>query len=214
MAKYHQQYPGVEFNIRLHPFQLNGLLTETPVSRREWGEKKFGAERWAAVSASLRDKFRGVGIEPATDSYMSSSHLAHRLTEYAHEVKPASQLGVAMDLFALYHINGTHLSDKAALATLATKHGLFKNPDEARVWLDGPGSDLTVKKAYQRAQRNGITGVPFFVFQDKYAASGAMGVDEFVNIITEITKREKSSSPQPMAVTGDQCIIQNPQLPV
>jgi len=168
----------------MHAFQLNGVLTETPVSRREWGECKFGAERWKAVSASLCSKFGAVGIKVNPDGYMSSSHLAHRLTEYAAEVKPEIQLPLSMDLFTLHHVQGTHLSDKIALSNLAVKYGLFADPADALAWLNSKGSDLEVKKAYQRAQRSGITGVPFFVFQDKYAASGAMGVDEFVNVST------------------------------
>jgi predicted DsbA family dithiol-disulfide isomerase len=191
--KYRESDPTpLECEVVLHPFQLNGVLTETPVWRREWGESKFGADRWAAVSGSLCAKFHAVGIKANPDGYMSSSHLAHRLTQYAAEVKPEAQLPLSMDLFTLHHVQGVHLSDKAALATLAVNRGLFPDAQTATAWLDGRGCDLEVKKAYQNAQRNGITGVPFFVFQDKYAASGAMGVEEFVGV-----SRKGKAQPRP-----------------
>lgn len=113
---------------------------------------------------------------------MSQSHLAHRLTEYAGQVNPSVQLALAMDIFNLYHVEGVHLSERNALAKIGVKHGLFASEDAGLAWLAGGACDLEVKKAYQTAQRMGITGVPFFVFQDKYAASGAMGVDEFVDV--------------------------------
>jgi predicted DsbA family dithiol-disulfide isomerase len=124
---------------------------------------------------------------------MSQSHLAHRLTEYAGQLKPESQLAVSMDIFDLYHVNGVHLSDREGLAEIGVKHGLFSDKDGGLAWLAGNACDLEVKKQYQTAQRMGITGVPFFVFQDKYAASGAMGVDEFVEVsrcsVSEVWER-------------------------
>lgn len=117
-----------------------------------------------------------------TDGAISQSHLAHRLTEYTGQIKPASQLAVSMDIFNLYHVTGVHLSDRDGLAEIGVKHGLFADKDGGLAWLAGNACDIEVKKQYQTAQRMGITGVPFFVFQDKYAASGAMGVDEFVEV--------------------------------
>lgn len=143
---------------------------------------KFGAERWETVTASLGAKFRAVGINATSNGLLASSHLAHRLTEYAWKVDPSVQAPLSMDIYALHHIKGMHTSNKHALAGIATKHGLFESEAEALEWLNGNDCDCETKQAYQRAQRTGITGVPFFVFQDKYAASGAMGVEEFVKV--------------------------------
>lgn len=59
---------------------------------------------------------------------------------------------------------------------------LFPTGAHARQWLDSDEGDAEVRRAYTSAHRLGVTGVPFFVFQQKYAASGAMGVDEFVKV--------------------------------
>lgn len=130
---------------------------------------------------------------------MSQSHLAHRLTEYAGQVKPASQLQVAMDIFNVYHVDGVHLSCKDSLAAIAVKNGLFETTQEAATWLAGNACNVEVKKKYGVAQRLGITAVPFFVFNDKYAASGAMGVDEFVNVGRggEALTLDSGRNPQP-----------------
>lgn len=180
--KYRQKDPTLCIEIHMHPFQLNGLITETPIKRQDFGERKFGKARWDAINASLVDKFKSVGIDFQTDSYMSSSHLAHRLAALCADKKPEEEVSLAMDFYDMHHVQGIHCSDKEALARIAVKHGLFNTEQEAVNWLNSSEYDLQVKKCYQKAQQNGITGVPFFVFQDKYAASGAMGVDEFVQV--------------------------------
>ena len=260
--KYRQKDPTLCIEIHMHPFQLNGLITETPIKRQDFGERKFGKARWDAINASLVDKFKSVGIDFQTDSYMSSSHLAHRLAALCADKKPEEEVSLAMDFYDMHHVQGIHCSDKEALARIAVKHGLFNTEQEAVNWLNSSEYDLQVKKCYQKAQQNGITGVPFFVFQDKYAASGAMGVDEFVQvslshsrasgwsvdraalnicpaegirsvranrshesgsrrpstaapscakltlqILSEVSRREKSLSPPPLQVSGDTCAV-------
>ncbi|KAL1409477.1 hypothetical protein Q8F55_003460 [Vanrija albida] len=209
ITRYREQNPQpLDINIRIHPFQLNNMLTDEPESREEWAVRKFGPEQAIALRSCLNDKFATVGLpEIVSGGQLSSSHHAQRITEYAGHIRPEAQLPLVMELCEATHIEGTAPSDKDVLARVSTKHGLFSSEEEAREWLDSNAYDIEVRKAYQNAQKQGITGVPFFVFQDKYAASGAMGVDEFVNIIGEIFKREKDSSPQPLMVVGDQCDI-------
>lgn len=123
-------------------------------------------------------------------SLVANTHLAHRLTEYAAEVKPAAQLPLAMDLFADNHFHGVSPTDRDALAALGVKHGLFPDAPAARAWLAGTGSDAAVRAAYAAARRRGVSGVPFFLFQDKYPASGAAGVDEFSRILAQVARAE------------------------
>jgi len=113
---------------------------------------------------------------------MSSSHLAHRLQSYALLHYPEHQFNLCIDMLTAYHIDGRHPSDRDLLADLAVKHRIFPDYDFVMAWLDGDECDAEVRRAYVTAHRLGVTGVPFFVFQDRWAASGAMGVDEFVQV--------------------------------
>lgn len=54
--------PDLRIEVHMHPFQLNGLITDTPIKRSEFGERKFGKERWDAINHSLVEKFKSVGI--------------------------------------------------------------------------------------------------------------------------------------------------------
>lgn len=87
-----------------------------------------------------------------------------------------------MNLFEAHHLDGQHLSDKDFLTYQAMLFNLFPTGTKAREWLDGDECDAEVRRAYTSAHRLGVTGVPFLVFQQRYAASGAMGVDEFVKV--------------------------------
>jgi predicted DsbA family dithiol-disulfide isomerase len=87
-----------------------------------------------------------------------------------------------MDLLTAYHQSGFPPSDRPTLADIAVKHGVFPSRDDALRFLKSDECDAAVRRAYVIPNRLGITGVPFFVFQDRYAARGAMGVDEFVRV--------------------------------
>lgn len=101
---------------------------------------------------------------------------------YALRTDPTAQLPLAMNLFEAHHLDGQHLSDRDFLTYQAMLFNLFPTGTQARQWLDSDECDAEVRRAYSSAHRLGVTGVPFFVFQQKYAASGAMGIDEFVKV--------------------------------
>jgi len=128
------------------------------------------------------------------DGMISNSHLTHRLLTYALLHFPQRQLALALDLFTAYHSDGIHPADIPTLAQLAAKHEIFSSPLDAEAWLEGSELDVEVKRAYVTARRLGVTGVPFFVFQDRWAASGAMGVEEFVQLLEDISRREGGGS--------------------
>ena len=41
---------------------------------------------------------------------------------------------------------------------------------------------MEVEKAYERAKMMGVTGVPFVIVQDKWATSGAVGEEGFLEV--------------------------------
>ncbi len=67
-----------------------------------------------------------------------------------------------------------------------------------------------VQRDIEQAQRYGINGVPFFVFNHKYAVSGAQDSSIFVQALqqslAECTNATTArSSPPPPAAAGDVC---------
>ncbi|ORY34993.1 thioredoxin-like protein [Naematelia encephala] len=219
IEKYNTSQPSRQLvpHVRILPFQLSGELSATPIDRNTYLSQKLGEARHAAVERNLDEKFRTVGLERSKNGEISSSHHAQRLEAYALFNSPPNHLPLGLDILKSYHIDGIHNSHIPTLARLAVKHGLFQTESIAETWLASDALDMEVRRAYVTAHRLGVTGVPFFVFQGKWAASGAMGVDEFVTLLEEIVKREDepSLSPSPTdtltsgevvgKVTAEQC---------
>jgi predicted DsbA family dithiol-disulfide isomerase len=86
-------------------------------------------------------------------------------------------------LFIAYHTDGIHPSDLDTLANIAMKYELFANAQEAKAWLEtGDEYDEEVKKGYNSARAMGVSGVPFFIVDNKYAISGAVGEEAFTDV--------------------------------
>ncbi|RSH94154.1 hypothetical protein EHS25_003957 [Saitozyma podzolica] len=213
VEKFRALHPSVclEPTIRFLPFELNPGLSEVPVSRRLVLEKKFGKERATAIIAMVDEKLRALGVEPhrgnpdplrASDTLTSSTHLVHRLQTYTLLHHPDLQLALAMDLLTAYHQSGFPPSDRQTLADIAVKHRVFPSRDDALRFLEGDECDAAVRRAYVISHTLGVTGVPFFVFQDQYAARGAMGVDEFVSSDADETHTlSPRGNPNPLSKT-------------
>ncbi|KAK8849432.1 hypothetical protein IAR55_004764 [Kwoniella newhampshirensis] len=206
--QYKSTHPSApEFNIRFLPYQLDPTMSETPIPRTQYLAKKFGAERVEPINKAMEAKFEAIGLKGDFNGPVSNSHLAHRLLSWASRRAPQNQFALSMDLFEGFHCNRHHTSDRAWLASLGVKHGLFRDEQEGLEWLDSETCEEEVKGAYRRAKEAGITGVPFFVFQDKYAASGAAGTDEFVKLLEEIIRleTENKTATTKTEVNGDAC---------
>lgn len=117
---------------------------------------------------------------------ISSTHIAHRLLTYAAEHSPSTQAALSDDLMLSHHARGRSPSDLPTMASLAVKHSVFPTEEAALAFLKGNELDGEVKKGYDKAQRMGITGVPFFVFDGKFGVSGAIGEEGFQEVCLQL----------------------------
>ncbi|WWC93113.1 uncharacterized protein L201_008079 [Kwoniella dendrophila CBS 6074] len=208
VEKYKSNNPSsTEYQIRLLPYQLDPSLTEEPKSRIEEYNKKFGPEKAQQIMSSMGPRLENLGYKCDYGGTVSSTHLVHRLQTYVLMTKPEVQIPLAMDIFKGFHGYQKDPNDKQWLSSLSIQHGIFKTEDEAVNWLNGKDLDEQVKQSYLIARKLGVTGVPFFLFQDKYAASGAMGEDEFVKLLEEIDRRESTpkQDQHPVLARGESC---------
>lgn len=139
-----------------------------------------------------------VGSDPRPPpTFISSTHLAHRLVTYAlvqssstatssdpYSPNPLNNapLSLALDIFEAHHLYSQSPSHRPTLTALAVKHGLFPSERDAAEWLDGDQLDFEVRRAYPSSGRVGVTGVPFWVIEGRWAVSGAIGVEGFVKV--------------------------------
>jgi len=100
---------------------------------------------------------------------------AHRLLQFA--LQRGGQHDLLGALMTGYFRDGMEVSDRARLAEVATGVGL--PTDEVVRVLAGDDYADAVRADEERASQLGITGVPFFLIEGRYAIPGAQPIERF-----------------------------------
>ncbi len=161
--------PAVEVHWR--PFQLDATIPEGGMDRRDYLERKFGADRADSVYDRVREAGAEEGIAFAFDRIERSPNTlnAHRVIRWAGE--DGRQDAVVERLFSLYFLEGANLSDPAVLVEAARDCGL--DADRVSELLASDADKDAVREEIALAQRMGVTGVPCFIVAGRYAVMGA-----------------------------------------
>ena len=183
-----RERPGLEAEVHWRPFQLQPGMPEGGLPWSEFVRRKFGGV------ASARAAFEHVvaagepdGVRFDFDRVASAPNTvdAHRLILFAAE--RGLRWETADALFRAYFTEGKDLNDHEQLLELATGVGL--DAGEVRGYLDGAGGVDEVLASQEEAGRLGIAGVPFYVFDGRYALSGAQPVEVFLRAIDAAASR-------------------------
>lgn len=118
---------------------------------------------------------------------------AHELLHFAKA--HGKQVEMVDRLFQAYFEDGKHVGQVSQLAALAAEVGL--DADEATRALESGQLAAEVAADISQARDLGITGVPFFVFNEKYAISGAQAPDGFLEVLNKVAA-------EAAAETGDE----------
>jgi predicted DsbA family dithiol-disulfide isomerase len=137
-------------------------------------------ERGAAVGLT----FNFEAIEKAPNTLLS-----HRLVYLTPEAQRPALLEA---LFAAYFEHGQDIGDAAVLADVAASVGLDGPATAAALAGDGGTTEVLADVAY--ARQVGISGVPFFIFNQRYALSGAQPVEVMRRVLEEIRVKESTDS--------------------
>lgn len=107
---------------------------------------------------------------------------AHRLTKFA---KAQGKEGEMLEtLYKAYFEEGKLISDEATLLELGISIGL-NEAEVQEVLQDGTRYLADVREDENEAGQYGITSVPYFVLNDKYAIKGAQPVELFIKALTD-----------------------------
>jgi predicted DsbA family dithiol-disulfide isomerase len=87
-------------------------------------------------------------------------------------------------LFAAYFTEGKNLDDLDVLAQLGAEIGLDAAEVKQTLGTDAFVQEVRIDE-YQ-ARQIGVRGVPFFVFEDKYAVSGAQPAELFQEVLEKV----------------------------
>ncbi|WP_411170085.1 DsbA family oxidoreductase [Clostridium sp. MB05] len=119
----------------------------------------------------------------------TNSFDAHRMIHFANKYRKMEEM--TEGLFKAYFTDSKDVSDYEILANIVASIGLDK--EEALEVLNNNDYEESVRRDEKRGSQLGITGVPFFVFNDKFAVSGAQSTDIFLNALNKVLEDEKIS---------------------
>ncbi|RRB07642.1 DsbA family oxidoreductase [Larkinella rosea] len=180
-----------------HSFQLNPDLTYQPnKSFYDYvAELKGQTREWSIqVHKTLVQTAKYAGLDYRLDQAKVTNSLdAHRLIQLAKKYNLTNDLEERF--FRAYFTEGALLSDHQTLLTLSTETGL--QPDVVKQVLQSDLYKDKVRQDAQRVRQMGATGVPFFVFNQTQAVSGAQQPKVFAQALAAAyeqwvqTKNEK-----------------------
>ena len=134
---------------------------------------------------------------------VANSFDAHRVVQLAKK----HGKGDAMEerLFRAYFTEGLNTADHETLLKLGTDIGL--DADEVKQVLASDQYTAEVKQDISEARQVGVTGVPFFVFNQKYAVSGAQAPETFLGALQKSFGEWEAASntAEPVTIGGPAC---------
>ena len=174
-----EQAEDIEVEVRWRPFQLDPTIPDEGVDREDYFREKFGdLTRVAAIHERLKELGDGVGIRFAFERIARTPNTldAHRLIRWA-SIEGHGE-AVVEKLFSLFFEDGADLGDIDVLVEAAVSAGL--RGDVVRRLLEGDADRDEVREEIATAQRIGVTGVPCFVIDGRYAVMGAQEPEAIV----------------------------------
>ncbi len=189
-----------ELAVEWRPFQLNPDMPAEGVDRMRYLVAKFGSEeRVSEIFEAIEQAGESEGIKFVFERIARTPNTvdSHRLIEYAGERN--AQDKVVESLFHRYFEQGEDISDLGVLTAAGVDGGLDEG--ELRRFLDGSDGVEEIKKESEAASRSGISGVPCFIFEGRYAVSGAQTPDVFERVfeLAAAADSETSAASPPAA---------------
>lgn len=189
-----------DVEIEWRSFQLDPDAQPVPgQSVHEYLAKRKGVSvaEGKQMNDYMANMAKEVGLEYNFDKAIITNTLnAHRLLHYAK--KEGKQNELKETLFAAYYTKGEDLGNLETLVKLAETVGL--NGEKVREVLNSDAYKQEVLQDQYEAQQVGARGVPFFVFNNRYAISGAQPTELFTQTLEQTWK--ETEKPKPTPVTG------------
>lgn len=172
----------VDVVIENHPFYLDPTVPPEGVDVGEMLREKYGRdpkEMWERVETEA--KKAGITLDLSKQPRMFNTAKAHTITRLSKA--NGNQHELANAIANAYFLDHRQINDDNVLADIAAEFG-WDRGDALDIMNDADELATTEQLAASAAQQ-GIRGVPFFVFAEKYALSGAQPDEVFTEALNK-----------------------------
>src|SRR2546423_1854475 len=178
--------PDVPVEVHWRPFFLNSWVPREGISRDEYLTAKFGSvEAYKGIAGRVVAAAgeEGLTYRPELVKRQPNTIDCHRLIHWAETKGKAAEM--KQRLMELYFRDGGDLTDVDVLVQAAADVGLDADDVRKRLATDEDVAEISAQA--QEASDKGISGVPTFVFAQKYAVSGAQPAEQLARAIREVS---------------------------
>lgn len=186
---------GVAVETHWRPFQLDPTIPPEGRDRKAYLESKFGsADRARQAYEAIREAGAAEGIPFDFEAIAVSPNTldAHRLIRWAAASGEETQ-GKLMDiLFRMYFTAGRNIGDPVVLLEAAEQAGM--DTALVRTLLQGNADRAEVQREIATAQQMGVTGVPCFILDGRYAVMGAQPAHTLAKAIIDLAAQKEKGS--------------------
>lgn len=176
----------ISADISWHAFELNPGMPKEGQNLAEHIMQKYGQTKSQSEEnrAHLTQLGQQVGFDFNFDdnSIMINSFDCHRLLTWAKEFNKQTELKLA--LFKAHFSDKVYLNDQTALLKVVSQVGL--DTEEAKVILESNAYSEAVETEENQMQQLGVSSVPTFIINDKYAINGGQAVEVFKQALEQI----------------------------
>jgi len=165
--------------VKWHPYALDPTLPKEGVDKLTRYNKKFGADRVKQIIPHMKSVGKKHGINFSYGGKIANTLDSHRVIHLAaqHDKEDA----MVEELFKNYFEEEKSIGDHAVLEAAAAKVGVPGVP--ALLKSDRFAESVKAEIADCSSKRWGrVTGVPFFVIDQKFALSGAQEPEAFMDV--------------------------------
>jgi len=168
--------PDIKAAVHWKPYFLDPRVPREGMMRVDYLSRKFGSDeriRPAHERLSKLGKEEGIEFHFEKIARQPNTLDAHRVIAWAERADKAS--AVVERIFASFFGEGADLTDVETLVKAAVAGGL--DGDRVRQDLASERDVVTIQNAANSAAEAGISGVPFFIFNNRFAVAGAQTPD-------------------------------------
>jgi predicted DsbA family dithiol-disulfide isomerase len=176
----------VPVEVHWRPFFLNPWVPREGISREDYLTAKFGSvEAYKGIAGRVVAAAgeEGLTYRPELVKRQPNTIDCHRLIHWAEATGKAAEM--KQRLMELYFRDGGDLTDINVLVQAASECGLDAEETRQRLSTDEDVAFISVQA--EEAAKKGISGVPTYVFGQKYAVSGAQPPEQLAAAIRQVS---------------------------
>ncbi|OEK04981.1 DsbA family oxidoreductase [Roseivirga misakiensis] len=192
-----KEWKGAPIKVEWHPYQLDPNMVAEGLDRDTYLVNKFGS---IEKTQNMTDHLTNVGKTVGINFDFGPNWLAVNTLHLHQLLHVAGQEGFKDELkerfLRAYFEETKHLNNREHLDEIMAEFGW--SPERVSEIIEDDTIAYAVKSEIAHYQQMGVSGVPFFIINNKYGISGAQPPEVFLEALNSV-------SPIEVIAEGDSC---------